>query len=206
MKQSYILLLIFPFLSLGCQLNKKISDDKFQDMTATDQSRKPQKEKLTNYISLEIKNYSPYQQILKNLDKILGNNEKNELKNRGEAHITVITPPEFAILTTQIKAEVIHLEWNKWTEKSFKELCLGEGQIVDQNSKLLKTYFIVVDSPDLKKFRNYLKQKYSIVNFNADLFYPHITIGFTDHDLHYEQGVIKNASACRSELQKVLFQ
>ena len=197
MKQSYFLLIILPFLSLGCQLNKMRSDD---------MSRAPQKTEPSNYVSLEIKDYNPYKQTLTNLDKILGNSEKNELKNRGEAHITVITPPEFAVLTTKITPEVIHSEWNKWTARSFKERCLGEGQIIDANAKILKTYFIVVDSPDLKKFRSYLKQKYSIDAFNAELFYPHITIGFTERDLHYEQGVIKDINACRLELQKALAQ
>jgi len=195
MKKSYFLQIIFPFLSLGCQLNKTRS---------ADMNRALQKTQFSQYVSLEIKDYSPYRQILNNLDKILGNNEKNELKNRGEAHITVITPPEFALLTTKITPEVIHSEWNKWTARSFKELCFGEGQVLDQNSQILKTYFIVVDSSDLVKFRTYLKDKYTVDTFNAELFFPHITIGFTEHDLHYEQGVIKNVNACRADLQKAL--
>jgi hypothetical protein len=33
-------------------------------------------------------------------------------------------------------------------------------------------------------------------DFDADKFYSHITVGFTDRDLHEADGVIKNMDSC----------
>lgn len=150
------------------------------------------------YVSLDLE-YPGYQKTLKNLDLFLGKN----LANRSEAHITVITPPEFKILSEKIPAEQIHQEWDTWKRKSFQQSCLGEGKY-SENGKLLKTYYVVINSEDLLAFRKYLKKKYDVTAFNADSFYPHITIGFTEKDLHFEQGVIKDSKSCPKELQKFL--
>jgi len=157
-----------------------------------------QKSELKNYISLDLE-YTPYKNLLEKLNLTL----KTQLKNRGEAHITVITPPEFNELIKSVDATLIHDEWSNWTKKSFKNLCLGVGQIIE-NAQTLQTYYIVVESSDLILFRQYLKEKYNAVHFKAELYYPHITIGFTDRDLHFEQGVIKNLKSCPSNLQKVM--
>lgn len=153
---------------------------------------------IKNYVSLDLE-YPEYQQILKNLDAFLG----TTLINRGEAHITVITPPEFKILNTKVSAEVIHQEWGLWTAKNFKKVCLGEGSITEKK-KNLKTYYVVVDTPDILAFREHLKVKYDVPEFQASVFYPHITLGFTEKDLHYEQGVIKDQKSCPQKLQHLL--
>lgn len=151
-----------------------------------------------NYVSLDLE-YTEYQETLKNLDTFLG----TTLVNRGEAHITIITPPEFTILNSKVNGEIIHQEWGEWKRKSFQKLCLGEGMIKDK-TKTLKTYYIVVEALDLLAFREYVKQKYQVDGFKAELFYPHITLGFTEKDLHFEQGVIKDKKSCPQELQKLL--
>jgi hypothetical protein len=153
---------------------------------------------LKNYISLDLE-YGEYQKILNNLDSFLS----TKLNNRGEAHITVITPPEFKIVSSVVDASTVHQEWENWPKKSFKQICLGEGKLYEKD-QLLKTYYIVVESSDLLEFRNDLKKKYNIKNFSADVFYPHITIGFTVKDLHLEQGVVKNKKSCPKNLQKLL--
>lgn len=157
--------------------------------------------KVKNYVTLDLE-YPEYQQTLKKLDTFLG----SKLRNRNEAHITVITPPEFNLITAaKIPPETIHQEWEKWPQKTFKKLCLGEG-IVTENKNIFKTYYLVVETNDLLNFRQYLKNKYVLANFKADSYYPHITIGFTEKDLHFEQGVIKDQKSCPKKLQTILQQ
>lgn len=177
-------LLYFSLFVVSCQ-NQPLIDHK-----------KPAVAK--SYVSLDLE-YPEYQQTLNKLDIFLG----TKLVNRGEAHITVLTPPEFKAVTTNTSAEVIHQEWADWKTKTFKKVCLGEGQI-KENKKVLKTYYIVVESSDILAFRKYLKNKYALKNFEAEVFYPHITLGFTEKDLHFEQGVIKNQKSCPEKLQHLI--
>lgn len=151
-----------------------------------------------SYVSLDLE-YTEYQKTLNRLDAFLG----TPLVNRGEAHITVITPPEFSKLTSKVSAEVIHQEWAEWKTKSFNKICLGEGSLKEKN-KVLKTYYVVVEASELLAFREYLKNKYAVDDFQASVFYPHITLGFTEKDLHFEQGVIKNQKSCPQKLQHLL--
>ncbi len=177
-------LLCFSLLVVSCQ-NQPLSSQK-----------KPASVK--SYISLDLE-YPEYQQTLNKLDTFLG----TKLVNRGEAHITVITPPEFKTLSANTNPENLHKDWEEWKTKNFRKVCLGEGVLKEKN-KLLKTYYVVVESTDLLAFRNFLKEKYSAKNFDANTFYPHITLGFTERDLHFEQGVIKSPKSCPKELQHLL--
>jgi len=151
-----------------------------------------------SYVSLDLE-YPEYQQTLDKLDTFLS----TKLVNRGEAHITVLTPPEFKTVTANTSAEVIHQEWEEWKTKTFKKVCLGEGTVKDKK-KVLKTYYVVVESSELLAFRKYVKTKYNVKNFEAEVFYPHITLGFTERDLHFEQGVIKDQKSCPEKLQHLL--
>lgn len=170
--------------AMGCK-NKPITHDK-----------KPASVK--NYVSLDLE-YPEYQETLNKLDSFLS----TKLQNRGEAHITVITPPEFKILSESVSPETIHQEWQDWKTKSFSKICLGESGLKEKN-KVLKTYYIVVSAPEILGFRTHMKNKYAAEGFHAELFYPHITIGFTEKDLHYEQGVIKDQKSCPEKLQPLL--
>lgn len=177
-------LLCSVLFAVGCK-NTPIANDK-----------KPASVK--NYVSLDLE-YPEYQETLNRLDTFLS----TKLQNRGEAHITVITPPEFKILSEKISPAIIHQEWQDWKAKSFAKICLGEGSLKEKN-KVLKTYYIVVNTPEILGFRTHIKSKYAVDNFNADLFYPHITLGFTEKDLHFEQGVVKDQKSCPKKLQHLL--
>lgn len=177
-------LLCFSLLVVSCQNQPVIGD------------KKPASVK--SYVSLDLE-YPEYQQTLNKLDTFLGSN----LVNREEAHITVLTPPEFKTISTNAAPETIHQEWEDWKSKKFKKVCLGEG-IFKEKKKILKTYYVVVESSELLAFRKYLKAKYNVKDFNAEIFYPHITLGFTEKDLHFEQGVIKDQKSCPQELQHLL--
>lgn len=154
-----------------------------------------------NYFALDLK-YSAYQEILAQLVNKVG-----PLKNRSEAHITIISPPEFKILTntktsklTARKITETYVSFNKGVY-SFKQLCIGSGEKTI-NKKKLKTYYIVLNSPDLFEFRREISRLSQLPKskFDPELFYPHITLGFTDKDLHLEDGVIKDVNSCIKDL------
>lgn len=180
---KWVLLYALLF-AVGCK-NQPVASDK-----------KPAS--IKNYVSLDLE-YPEYKATLDRLDTFLS----IKLVNRGEAHITVITPPEFKTLSEKISPEVIHQEWENWSAKIFDKVCLGEGSLKEKN-KVFKTYYIVVHAPEIKGFRMFLKNKYGVDNFNSELFYPHITLGFTEKDLHFEQGVVKDPKSCPQKLQHLL--
>lgn len=155
-----------------------------------------------NYVSLDLE-YARYKAIYEELVKKTGT-----LKSRGEAHITLITPPEFKALTategSKITAEQIHAEYKKsgLTAQDFKEICLAQGELTIENKKM-STYFIVVKSKVFLKFRQKLAKMSHLKKsaFNAKQFYPHITIGFTDRDLHFEDGLKKDIKKCMKDFK-----
>lgn len=127
------------------------------------------------------------------------------LKNRGEAHITVISPIEYK----QDLAQYIKItEINEISKKSdlqnadIKPICLGRGRL-KTDEKMMDTYFIVVESEKLMNIRSQIEKLYKErggSHFDAKAFYPHITVGFTDRDLHFEDGITKDKKSCMEEL------
>lgn len=146
--------------------------------------------------------YEKYHGLLKRLENKLG----RKLRNRSEAHITIITPPEYVILKQVIPEDEFKHMTNEFliAKPQYKEICLGIG--VAKNNPELKTYYLVVDSKDMFAFRHKLAQvaKLSKSQFNSDDFYPHITLGFTDRDLHQQDGVLKTKDTCSKDLQDLL--
>ncbi|MBY0553426.1 hypothetical protein K2P97_02785 [bacterium] len=154
-----------------------------------------------NYLSLNL----PYPQYKEMLAQLI--NKVGPLKDRGEAHITIISPPEFKVLTdpklSKMNARKItetYVALNKGVYR-FKQVCIGSSE-KNLNEKKLKTYYIVVDSPDLLAFRREISKLSQVPKskFDPDLFYPHITLGFTEKDLHYEDGVIKDSKSCMKDI------
>ncbi|GIL21271.1 MAG: hypothetical protein BroJett041_23850 [Candidatus Jettenia caeni] len=144
----------------------------------------------------------PADQIRSQLDQL----SQMTHKHRGEAHITIITPPEYE----KLKKYISMTEINKIALDSginqiqWRNICLGSGAI-NFDGKTLKTYFVVVDSPELVRFREVIEAKAQSLgarsgDFKAQTYYPHITIGFTDRDLHESDGVIKDEKSCNFEL------
>ena len=156
-----------------------------------------------SYLSMNLP-FAPAEALWKALEKEL----KQPLKNRGEAHITVISPPEFS----QVLGKVLTIkEINEIATKMaiqnarFTSLCLGRAQI-NLEGKPEQAYFVVVRSEDLVNIRRAIFERYVTKGGEASLwdplhFYPHITIGFTKQDLHEEgNGVRKGINACFCEL------
>lgn len=152
----------------------------------------------SNYLSMEL-NYKPSEALRIELEKDLG----MTLKNRGEAHITVLTPPEYNVLKGKISIQEINdiALKNKLQESSVKAICVGVGE--SKNNSAAKTYYVVVLSQNLLKIRKQISDTFLArggdpEKFDAQNFYPHITLGFTERDLHQESdGVIKNTESCR---------
>ncbi|HLE11508.1 MAG: hypothetical protein A2504_05890 [Bdellovibrionales bacterium RIFOXYD12_FULL_39_22] len=121
----------------------------------------------------------------------------------GEAHVTVITPPEFNNIIRKYipmkRIEAIALR-HSIQSSELQVLGLGKGSALVDGQKQL-TYFIIVDAPNLIKIRReiykeFIQQGGPAASWDPDHFYPHITIGFTSRDLHESDGVFKDVSHC----------
>lgn len=150
-----------------------------------------------NYLAVK----AIYQQLQKRLPAL-------QLKTRGDAHITVITPPEYKNILkpylTPKEIDQIAKQMNIQASE-FTPVCLGRGQKLETNGKAMQTYFIVVKSLALLKLRQKIYEEYVAKGgvpsrFDPQHFTPHITVGFTNRDLFESDGVYKQANACISKL------
>ncbi len=159
-----------------------------------------------NYLTMSI-HFRP----VKALHQSLQEREGVKLRSRGEAHITVITPIEFSQVLKE-KISIRELEKMakeaKIQETPFEVICLGQGKKVIKK-KEESTFFIVVTSEQLLHFRQQVEKLFRERGgrkeaFQADHFYPHITVGFTKRDLHEQDGVIKGINSCYAGLSMIL--
>ncbi|GAB4019709.1 MAG: hypothetical protein Fur0010_21950 [Bdellovibrio sp.] len=115
------------------------------------------------------------------------------LKSRGEAHITLVTPVEFHCLFKPAGTSIDQIEKSihEYLKSHPNMLKFELDSIGSHQLDELETFFIIVKSDDFMKLR---KQLELLPNqgFVANKFYPHITLGFTDRDLHSSDGVIKD--------------
>lgn len=141
------------------------------------------------YITLDLE----YSEVKRAFDQL--NDEVGNLKNRGEAHITILTPPEYQYFFANQGISINTL--SQVVEESFSAhniyfevLGVGSGHI-----EKLSTYFLIVESPELillrEKLGELLPNKLRIEFLNTG-FYPHITLGFNKRDLHISQGIRKD--------------
>jgi len=128
------------------------------------------------------------------------------LLTRKEAHITVINPQEFGdvlgpagVTPDEINAiaEKHHIQSSK-----FKVLCLGRSHVTIKDGPDT-VYFLVASSPDLVKIRQaiqrvYLRKGGEPSLFEAEAFWPHITVGFTIRDVFLlpDDHVFKGTNTC----------
>lgn len=130
----------------------------------------------------------------------------------GEAHVTVITPPEFDTIIGKFvsidRIEQIALS-NDIQSSDFTIQGIGRGQI-KVNGKPEETYFIILHSENLLNIRRQVYQEYlnnggPVEGWNPDHFYPHITVGYSLRDLHEADGVIKDAAHSLDDRFKLVF-
>lgn len=154
------------------------------------------------YLTMEV-NFEPVADLFKQL--LIA--KRVPLTNRGEAHITVITPVEFTeILKSKISMNEIDelAKKHKIQNSKFEVVCVGRGAL-DINNKEEYAFYVVVRSPDLLKIREEIHKLFVAKGgekefFKPQYFYPHITLGYTLRDLHINDGVIKDESSCFGDL------
>jgi 2'-5' RNA ligase len=155
---------------------------------------------------------------VKKIRTVIENDIKQKLKfftawdSQGEAHITVITPPEFSVLSKHVSIEKINeisLD-NNIQSSDLKILGLGTGR-KDFSGKIEKTFFLIADSQNLRNIRHKIYDKYKANGgdpslFDPTWFFPHITIGYTKTDLHENSGVIKNIRHSYNKSYKIILE
>ncbi|MGZ3769458.1 MAG: hypothetical protein ACXVCP_00550 [Bdellovibrio sp.] len=195
--------LFVSFLIAGCVTKNTQSlpslDYSARDLQKTERALNPEgsQKEINNYLALDL----PFEAFEK-LRKSVEAKEGFVLKHRGEAHITMISPPEFQKMQNKLSMKEIRSLADKMNlrQSPYKLVCVGKG-ILKDSGVLKSTYYAVVEANRLFEIRRaiqmlYLQKGGHAEDFNPDLYYPHVTLGFTDRDLHYEDGVIKDASSC----------
>lgn len=177
-----------PSLSYSAEVSNR-------ELSSHLQSQKDEHSK--SYLSLELP-YAPFESLRLRLEKEL----QITLKNRGEAHITVISPPEFKKMQKKLSMKEIYslAEKRGLLQTPYQLICIGKGT-ASERGETLSTYFAVVQAENLFSIRKaiqdlYIKRGGDKGDFNPEQFYPHVTLGFTHRDLHFEDGIIKGANSC----------
>jgi len=146
--------------------------------------------------------YKSVNSLIPQLNEIYG----LKLEDRGEAHITVITPPEAQGWFTDkkginflISSLELHNKYFPTLQKTkFEVICVGK----QQNSQGNVVFYLVIDSPELIKIRKEIQKELENrakflgkkTFFDAEKqYYPHITIGYKGGDVH---GVSKGIETC----------
>ncbi len=151
-----------------------------------------------NYVMINI-DYGPINALKQKIELGFG----QPLVDRGEAHITVITPPEYDILKEHLSIQQINqfafIDF-RLQEINFQPLCVGQAAKVEGGTTLL-AYYVVIESQELLEFRKELHAAYVLngghrSKFDPEAFWPHITVGFTDRDIHLSDGVYKGENSC----------
>lgn len=153
---------------------------------------------MSNYLAMNLR-YAPFDALRQEVEQRLG----FKLKQRGEAHITTISPVEYdKALRTKISISDINIlsARRRIQTTAFTVVCVGRGKALIEGKEAY-TYFAVVHSPGLLSLREDVAQVFerrggSHMAFSPRHFYPHVTLGYTDRDLHDTDGVIKDRRSC----------
>ena len=156
---------------------------------------------LTHDIALAMNvQYGPIKSLRTQLESALGT-KLDYFKGwnpEGEAHVTVITPPEFEILKSKLSMKEINAIADRYDIQMARLMIQGLGSAkISINGKEETTYFLIVDSYELRTIRQMIFYEFTRRHgdrkaFDPSWFFPHITIGYTKRDLHESDGVIKN--------------
>lgn len=151
----------------------------------------------SSYVEMKVP-YEPIAQLKQDVEK----REGVSLQSRGEAHVTVVTPPEMTTLRTRLSLEQINglMEKSNLQRIPIQLNCLGRSQI-KQGERRLATYYVVIQAPGLLKVREKLRQQFIAAGgdrqaFVVERIHPHITVGYTERDLYPDDGVIKDSRSC----------
>lgn len=130
-------------------------------------------------------------------------------EERGEeAHITVVTSSESESLDPVFPVKEIKKSFKEDLFKvKFRIECLGQARKM-LNGKMNVAYFLVVHSKGLLRLREKIQREFEKrggekSQFNPKKYYPHITVGYTEKDLHLEDGAVKNKESCFADVEVV---
>ncbi|KAI1290463.1 hypothetical protein EDD11_009341 [Mortierella claussenii] len=130
------------------------------------------------------------------------------LLSRGEAHITVILPPEYDTIlhpagVTIDELNALALHKNRLQRARFQIECLGRVQVVSKPDNVYQqaVQIILKNYQDIVDYRQdvwelFVKKGGNPALFDASNFLPHITLGFRHRDVFVEDGVFKGKNAC----------
>lgn len=145
--------------------------------------------------------YTPIKKLRQKLNQALGKDLDyfKDWNENGEAHISVVTPDEyFNVLKSKLSMREIEAIAERYEIQSSKINALGIGSgKVSLDGKDEETFFVIVDSADLRLIRQMIFYEFTRRGgdrsaFDPTWFFPHITIGYTKRDLHEADGIIKN--------------
>lgn len=164
-----------------------------------------------HYVTYDL-SHAPFEKLRIELESHLG----LKLKHRGEAHITIVTPPEFEVLSKFMKPEDIRRLTRETFFKSavsqgadvkIESVCIGQGTLrpsrvaspaADPGAAVAEqTWFVVVKFPLAVRARETLAHAAPGSKFHPRDFHPHVTLGFLNRDLHSQDGVVKDLSSCK---------
>ncbi|MFP5492876.1 MAG: hypothetical protein ACLGG0_15340 [Bacteriovoracia bacterium] len=133
---------------------------------------------------------------------------KLDLKDRGEAHITIITPPEFQSSLGRVFTinEMLARYSSTIQTLPFEVVCVGSRK--SSNGQNL-VFYLVIKSSELTNIRFELSQEAKLraesrgipLMFKPEAFWPHITIGYIKGDV-FE--FTKGPESCLPDVELVI--
>lgn len=210
MMAIYALLLILDAVfadGLKLPLNREIQQNQAMSFVS---HRGPQK--FDNALAMNIV-YEPVRHLRRPIEKVIGRPLQflQSWDQAGEAHVTVITPPEYASVLGNVlsmdEIEEIALR-HDIQAADIRVLGLGSGSAVIESRKE-ETFYIIVESVALRQirlaiYRAFVRKGGNPDAWNPNHWFPHVTIGYTKRDLHENDGVIKNIASKDSRFELVL--
>ncbi len=199
MKTAILFLLLSASLSAApFRLNKSALDNRrvpFLPHTGT--------APMSNYLAMNV-GFAPFDELRKQIEQRIG----FKLKQRGEAHITTVTPVEFdsALHKHLSMGDINTLAARRSIQSTALSIvCVGRGRAI-LNGKEAHTYYAVVNAPGLVRIREdiaavFQRRGGGKTEFESRRFYPHITLGFTERDLHESDNVFKDSRTCWEKVQ-----
>ncbi|KAF9959328.1 hypothetical protein BGZ70_008883 [Mortierella alpina] len=163
----------------------------------------------TNWVGLTL-DYSYIQPVF-NLIMSTESIANGTLRTRGEAHITVITPPEFDRVLRPAGVTINELDdlatagpqRNRLQKAKFGMECLGRVQVVTKPKNVFQQALQII----LKEYEDLVEYRWDVFNlfvqkggnpalFDPENFSPHITLGYRHRDIFEGDGVFKRKNAC----------
>lgn len=161
----------------------------------------------SNYLQMTL-DFKYFKPVFKQLNSTRG---VPSLISRGEAHVTVISPPEYDNVLSKFVdiseinfiAESFHIQNSR-----FKISCLGrDAKFADGQAQ--EVYNLVLR--DTHRFVEIRKAVFNLFKsrggegslFQPEAFWGHITLGFLHRDLFIEDGIFKGENSCWGKVKVI---